>query len=87
MIKDPTKDRSPIKFEDGYIDDVGRMANPIGRFYRHNVPGPDIGLIECALQCRRSAADPDALFPARKVQPSEIDGCAALLSAGGGLPR
>jgi hypothetical protein len=36
MIKDMTEDRGPLKFEDEYIDDVDRMANPIGRFYRHN---------------------------------------------------
>ena len=47
----------------------------------------DIGLIECALQCRQIAADPDVLFPARKVLPSQIDACTALFSAGGGLPR
>jgi hypothetical protein len=45
-----------------------------------DVVGLDIGLIECALQCRRSAADPDALFPARKLLPSQIDACTALLS-------
>jgi predicted nucleotidyltransferase len=42
--------------------------------------GLDVGSIERALQCRQSAADPDALFPARKVLPSQIDACAALLS-------
>jgi hypothetical protein len=42
--------------------------------------GLDAGSIERALQCRQSAADPNALFPARKVLPSQIDACAALLS-------
>lgn len=54
---------------------------------KEDIAGLDIGLIEAALQCRQSAADPDALFPARKVLPSQVDACAALLSAGGGLPR
>ena len=42
--------------------------------------GLDVRSIEHALQCRQSAADPNALFPARKVLPSQIDACAALLS-------
>jgi hypothetical protein len=46
------------------------------------VAGLDVGLIACALQCRQRAADPDALFPARKVLPSQIGACAALLSGG-----
>jgi hypothetical protein len=47
----------------------------------------DISLIERALQCRQTAADPDALFPARTVLPSQIDACAALLAGGNGAPR
>ena len=43
--------------------------------------GLDVSSLECALQCRQSAADPDALFPARKVLPSQIDACVALISA------
>jgi predicted nucleotidyltransferase len=54
---------------------------------KKDIAGIDIGLIEAALQCRQSVADPDALFPARKVLPSQIDACAALLSAAGDLPR
>jgi predicted nucleotidyltransferase len=54
---------------------------------KKDIAGLDIGLIECALQCRQDAADPDALFPARKVLLSQIDACAALLSTEGGLPR
>ena len=42
--------------------------------------GLDVSSLECALQCRQSAADPDALFPARKVLPSQIDACGALIS-------
>ena len=43
--------------------------------------GLDVSSLECALECRQSAADPDALFPARKVLPSQIDACVALISA------
>jgi hypothetical protein len=46
------------------------------------VDGLDVSLIACALQCRQRAADPDALFSARKVLPSQIDACAALLAGG-----
>ncbi|HEY3640661.1 MAG TPA: hypothetical protein VGL31_06185 [Xanthobacteraceae bacterium] len=44
------------------------------------VAGLDIGLLENALRCRQSAADPDALFSVRSVLPSQIDACAALVS-------
>ncbi len=66
---------------------IGSNDDAMAFLSKKDIAGLDIGLIECALQCRQSAADPDALFPARKVLPSQIDACAALLSAGGGLPR
>jgi hypothetical protein len=65
---------------------IGSNDDAMAFLGERDVPGLDIGLIECALQCRRSAADPDALFPARKTLPSQIGACAALISAGGGLP-
>jgi predicted nucleotidyltransferase len=40
----------------------------------------DVSLIARALQCRHTAADPDALFPARTTLLSQIDACAALLA-------
>jgi hypothetical protein len=40
----------------------------------------DVSLIERALQCRQTGADPDALFPARTTLLSQIDACAALLA-------
>jgi hypothetical protein len=43
-------------------------------------PGLDVGLVEDALQCRRAAADPDALFTGRAILPSQIDACASLLA-------
>ena len=66
---------------------IGSNDDAMAFLSKKDVAGLDIGLIECALQCRQSAADPDALFPARKVLPSQIDACAALFSARGGLPR
>jgi len=45
----------------------------------------DVGLIARALQCRQTAADPDSLFPARTVLPSQIDACASLFDSQGGL--
>ena len=38
----------------------------------------DISLINRALQCRQAARDPDSLFPARKILPSQVDACALL---------
>ena len=71
----------------GSNDDAMAFLGERGERGERDVPGLDIGLIACALQCRRSAADPDALFPARNVLPSQIGACAALLSAGGSLRR
>jgi hypothetical protein len=51
------------------------------------VAGLDIRLIIRALQCRRAAADPDDLFPARTVLPAQIEACAALFPAGGRQPH
>jgi hypothetical protein len=36
----------------------------------------DVGLIARALQCRREGADPDSLFPVRRMLLSQIDACA-----------
>ena len=40
----------------------------------------DVPLISRALECRQADADPDPLFPARALLPSQIDACMALLS-------
>jgi len=66
---------------------IGSNDDALAFLSKKDTAGLDIGLIECALRCRQSAADPDALFSARKVLPSQIDACAVLLSADGGLPR
>jgi hypothetical protein len=44
-----------------------------------HLDGLDVSLIAQALECRQAAADPDYLFPARKMLPSQIAACAALL--------
>jgi hypothetical protein len=46
----------------------------------------DVELVARALQCRRIAADPDSLFPARELLPSQIEACAALLGRASGPP-
>ena len=61
---------------------TGRMGSnegAVAHLRERPVRGLDIDLIERALQCRRSAADPDALFPERGALPGQIEACAALL--------
>jgi hypothetical protein len=65
---------------------MGSNDDAVAFLSERHVVGLDIRLIERALQCRQTAADPDALFPARTVLLSQIDACAALLSGGSG-PR
>jgi predicted nucleotidyltransferase len=43
-------------------------------------PGLDIALITDALACRRSAADPDALFGLRAALPRQVTACAAFIA-------
>jgi hypothetical protein len=59
---------------------MGSNDDAVAFLSERHAAGLDVGLIERALQCRQSAADPNALFPARKVLPSQIIACAALLS-------
>ena len=47
----------------------------------------DVDLIARALKCRQAAADPDALFSARRTLLSQIDVCASLFGNGDDLPR
>lgn len=35
-LKIPIDDRNPIKIDDECIDDIDRVLNALGRFYRHN---------------------------------------------------
>jgi predicted nucleotidyltransferase len=43
-------------------------------------PGLDVALIAQALDCRRAAADPDALFAARRALPRQVAACAMLIN-------
>jgi hypothetical protein len=44
------------------------------------LPGLDVDLIARALDIRRAAADPDALFASRTLLPRQVAACAALMS-------
>ncbi|MGA8817988.1 MAG: nucleotidyltransferase domain-containing protein [Xanthobacteraceae bacterium] len=44
-------------------------------------PGLDLDSIERALQCRRTAADPDLLFDLRSRLPAQVDACTAIVAA------
>jgi hypothetical protein len=59
---------------------MGSNDDAVAFLKEGHAAGLDVSLIQCALQCRQRAADPDTLFPARKVLPSQIDACATLLS-------
>ena len=59
---------------------MGSNDDAVAFLSERHPAGLDVRSIERALQCRQSAADPNTLFPARKVLPSQIDACAALLS-------
>ncbi len=62
---------------------TGRMGSNDAAvaFLREQRPaGLDVDLIVRALDCRRAAADPDALFPARAGLPGHIDACARLIA-------
>jgi hypothetical protein len=60
---------------------MGSNDDAVAFLKERHAAGLDVSSIECALQCRRSAADPDALFPARKMLPAQIDACVALFSS------
>jgi hypothetical protein len=66
---------------------VGSNDEAVTFVSERHVAGLNASLIVRALQCRRAAADPDALFPSRTALPAQIDACAALLAGGGRSPR
>jgi hypothetical protein len=59
---------------------IGSNDDAVAFLSERPLAGLDVSLIARALQCRKTAADPDALFPARTVLPSQIDACATLLT-------
>jgi hypothetical protein len=78
----------PARFCYSWI--TGRMGSnddAVAFLSEGHVAGLDVGLIARALQCRRAAADPDALFPERNILPAHIGACAALSAGGLNLPR
>jgi predicted nucleotidyltransferase len=64
----------------GMTGRIGSNDDAVAFLGQGQVAGLDLGLLASALRCRQSAADPDALFSARSVLPSQIDACAALAS-------
>ena len=63
----------PARFVASFM--TGKMMSnddAVGRLTEFCPSGLDASLIEQALDCRRAAADPDALFPARTLLPSQI---------------
>jgi hypothetical protein len=57
-------------------------------FVNERLPAfPNRSLIAQALECRQTAADPDALFSARTALLSQIDACASLFAGGHGVAR
>jgi hypothetical protein len=65
---------------------MGSNDDAVAFLGERQLAGLDISLITRALQCRRDAADPDALFPARMVLPAQIDACNVLLADAGCQP-
>jgi hypothetical protein len=59
---------------------VGSNDEAVAFLRERQSSGLDVGLIGDALECRRAAANPDALFPARTILPFQIDACASLLA-------
>jgi hypothetical protein len=61
---------------------VGSNDDAAAFLMERPLAGLDVNLITRALQCREAAADPDILFPARTLLPSQFDACARLISDG-----
>jgi hypothetical protein len=74
----------PARFCYGYI--AGRMGSnddAVAYLHEHPPPGLDLISIDRALQCRRSAGDPDSLFTLRSTLPAQVEACAALIGGCG----
>jgi len=57
---------------------VGSNDDAVAFLGKTRPPRLDVGLVTRALQCRQADADPNALFPARTMLPSQVDACASL---------
>jgi nucleotidyltransferase-like protein len=70
----------PARFVFSFM--TGRMASnddAVAYLDDHAPAGLEVGLIRRALDCRRDADDPDALFDARTQLPRQVSACAALV--------
>jgi predicted nucleotidyltransferase len=70
----------PARFVYSFM--TGRMASnddAVDWLKDRAPPGLDVAPIAAALDCRRAAADPDALFPARTALPRQVAACTALV--------
>jgi len=71
----------PARFMMSFM--TGRMASnddAVARLGDWALPGLDIELIRRALDCRRAAADPDPLFPARTQLPRQVAAITAFVA-------
>ena len=57
---------------------IGSNGNAVAFLNERPLAGLDVNLITRALRCRETAADPDVLFPARTLLPSQFDACTKL---------
>jgi len=64
---------------------IGSNDDAVTFLTERPMPGLDIDLITRALRCREAAGDPDVLFPARTVLPTQFDACASWYAGGGNL--
>jgi predicted nucleotidyltransferase len=71
----------PARFCLSYLSgQMGSNDDGVAFLREKHLAGLDLASIERALQCRHAAADPDSLFPARNILPSQVDACAALFA-------
>ena len=64
-----------------YSWSTGRMGSnddAVAFLTDRDLPSLDVALVAQALECRRAAADPDPLFPARAALPRQVAACAEL---------
>ena len=57
---------------------IGSNDDAVAYLREQRLAGFDLGLIKRALDCRAAAADPDELFPARAILPSQFGACVAM---------
>jgi predicted nucleotidyltransferase len=76
----------PARFCLSYLSgQMGSNDDGVAFLREKHLAGLDLASIERALQCRHAAADPDSLFPARSILPSQVNACAALFAGASSL--